>query len=62
MKAQAPQLPHLLKGQFGNPLESPESGVRMSTLVATAPVLQVRDVNQVAALPLGGRIKAEFLV
>jgi hypothetical protein len=57
MQADAPQLPHLLKGHFGNPLETPEGGVRMSGLAASAPALQVRDVNQVAALPLGGRIK-----
>jgi hypothetical protein len=59
MQAQAPQLPHLLKGHFGNPLETPEGGVRMSSLTASAPALQVRDVKQVAALPLGGRIKLD---
>jgi hypothetical protein len=56
MQADSPQLPHLLRGHFGNPLETPE-GVRMSTLAASAPALQVRDVNQIAALPLGGRVK-----
>ena len=44
---------------FGNPLETPEGGVRMSSLTASAPALQVRDVKQVAALPLGGRIKLD---
>jgi hypothetical protein len=57
MQADSPDLPNLLKGHFGNPLETPEGGVRMSSLAASAPALQVRDVNQVAALPLGGRIK-----
>ena len=57
MQADSPQLPHLLKGHFGNPLETPEGGVRMSTLAASAPALQVRDINQIAALPLGGRVK-----
>jgi len=57
MQKEAPQLPHLLKAHFGNPLQTPEGGVRMSALASTAPTLQVRDVNQVAALPLGGRIK-----
>ena len=57
MQADSPQLPHLLKGHFGNPLETTEGGVRMSTLAASAPALQVRDIKQIAALPLGGRIK-----
>ena len=59
MQAESPQLPHLLKGHFGNPLETPEGGVRMSSLAASAPALQVRDVKQIAALPLGGRIKLD---
>jgi hypothetical protein len=59
MQADSPQLPHLLKGQFGNPLQTPEGGVRMGTLAASAPALQVRDVKQVAALPLGGRIRLD---
>ena len=57
MQKDSPELPHLLNGHFGNPLETPKGGVRMSSLAASAPALQVRDVNQVAALPLGGRIK-----
>nr|UXE41684.1 hypothetical protein Hi04_10k_c5966_00017 [uncultured bacterium] len=57
MQAESPQLPHLLKGHFGNPLQTAEGGVRMSSLAASAPTLQVRDVKQIAALPLGGRIK-----
>ena len=57
MQAESPELPHLLKGHFGNPLQTPDGGVRMGSLAASAPALQVRDVKQVAALPLGGRIK-----
>jgi hypothetical protein len=57
MQKAAPQLPNLLRGQFGNPLESKENGVRMSSLVTSAPELKARDVNQIAALPLGGRVK-----
>jgi Zn-dependent protease with chaperone function len=57
MHREAPQLPHLLKGHFGNPLVGPGTGVRMSTLANSAPALQVEDVKQIAALPLGGRIK-----
>ncbi len=59
MQAEAPQLPNLIKGQFGNPLQSPDTGVRMSSLVSGAPALQTKDVKQIAALPLGGRIKLD---
>lgn len=59
MQAEAPQLPNLIKGQFGNSLQSPDAGVRMSSLVSTGPALQEKDVKQIAALPLGGRIKLD---
>jgi hypothetical protein len=59
MQAQAGQLTHLLNGNFGYPLLTQENGVRMSALVPSAPTLQVRDVKQIAALPLGERIKLE---
>lgn len=59
MQAEAPQLTNLIKGQFGNSLHSPEAGVRMSSLVSSAPTLETRDLKQIAALPLGGRIKLD---
>ncbi len=59
MKAEAPQLPNLIKGQFGSSLNSQEAGVRMSGLVSSAPALEPKDVKQIAALPLGGRIKLD---
>ena len=59
VRAEAPQLPNLLKGHFGNPLATSQSEVRMATLASSAPALQIKDVKQVAALPLGGRIKLD---
>src|SRR5271165_3355403 len=59
MQAEAPQLPNLIRAEFGNSLQSPETGVRMSSLVSSAPALQTKDVKQIAALPLGGRIKLD---
>jgi len=59
MQAEAPQLPNLIKAHFGNSLQSPETGVRMSSLVSGAPTLQTKDLTQIAALPLGGRIKLD---
>jgi hypothetical protein len=59
MQAEAPQLTNLIKGQFSNPLQSAETGTRMASLVSTAPALESRDLKQIAALPLGGRIKLD---
>lgn len=59
VKEESPLLPKLLQGHFGNSVNSTDSGVRMSGLLASAAQLQVRDVNQIAALPLGGRIKLD---
>ncbi len=59
MQAEAPQLPNLIRGQFGNSLQSSETGVRMSSLVSSAPALQPKNLKQIAALPLGGRIKLD---
>jgi hypothetical protein len=47
----------LLKGHFGNSLDTAGGEVRMSNLASSAPALQAKDIKQVAALPLGGRIK-----
>jgi hypothetical protein len=48
-------LPNLLQAHIGNSLQA--GGVlRMRELMDGAPQLQVRDLDQIAALPLGGRI------
>ncbi len=59
MQAEAPQLPNLIKGQFSNSIDSQQTGVRMASLVSSAPALETKDVKQIAALPLGGRIKLD---
>jgi hypothetical protein len=59
MQSEAPQLPNLIKGRFSNSLLNAESGVRMASLVSSAPALQSKDLQQIAALPLGGRIKLD---
>jgi hypothetical protein len=48
-------LPNLLQAHIGNGLQSAGS-LRMRELMEGAPQLQVRDLDQIAALPLGGRI------
>jgi hypothetical protein len=51
-------LPALLHAHLGNPLDSGKE-VRMEPLVNNAPPLKMEDVSQIAALPLGGRIKMD---
>jgi hypothetical protein len=59
MQAEAPQLPNLIQAHFSNPLQSQGTGTRMAGLVSSSPALKPTDLNQVAALPLGGRIKLD---
>jgi len=51
------ELPALITPQFGTRMAKKDSVLRMSALLQSAPALQQNDVSQVAALPLGSRIK-----
>ncbi len=51
-------LPALLQAHLGNPLDNGKD-VRMQALVTNAPPLKMNDLSQVAALPLGGRLKMD---
>jgi hypothetical protein len=55
LKARQKDLPNLLQARLGNSLEA-KSGLRMSELMNGAPQLQVRSLDQIAALPLGARV------
>ena len=73
LQQRAPQLPNLLtanmgtsivagsnKGKKGEIIPGAAPGtLRMSTLQTNSPKLEVTDVKQIAALPLGGRIKMD---
>jgi hypothetical protein len=53
-------LPHLIRSDMGNSLKTgigPD--LRMRELTATAPKLEPKKVTQIAALPLGGRIRVD---
>lgn len=52
----APALPNLLRPHLGSGVEEGKS-TRMSVLLASSPELQTRNTDQIAALPLGGRVK-----
>src|SRR5229473_402983 len=58
LQQKAPDLPNLIRPHLGNNLAGGKS-IRMSTLLASAPQLEARRLDQIAALPLGGRIKVD---
>jgi hypothetical protein len=58
LQQKAPELPNLIRSHLGNSIASSKT-VRMSTLLAGAPALEERRLDQIAALPLGGRIKVD---
>ena len=58
MQQSAPELPNLIRPHLGNSVASSKS-IRMSALLASAPELQPQRADQIAALPLGGRIKLD---
>ena len=57
LEARSRELPALITPQFGARMAKKDSVLRMSALLQSAPALQQNDVSQVAALPLGSRIK-----
>jgi hypothetical protein len=58
LQQSAPQLPNLIRPHLGNSLAGNKS-IRMSALLASAPELDPQRTDQIAALPLGGRIKLD---
>ena len=57
LQAHAPQLNALLTTHLGNPLAGAGIASRLSALAAKGPALDNNKLDQVAALPLGGRVK-----
>ena len=57
LQARAPQLNALLTTHLGNPLAEGAAVTRLSALSTQGPALDNNKLDQVAALPLGGRIK-----
>src|SRR4051794_18124349 len=58
LQARSADLPNLLKARMGNFVIA-NNQVRMGALTAGAPQLAPRDATQMAALPLGARIKLD---
>jgi len=53
-----PDLPNLIRPHLGNGVAE-RKGVRMASLLSEAPALDEKRLDQIAALPLGGRIKVD---
>jgi hypothetical protein len=58
LQERAPELKHLIRPHLGDGLAS-KKDVRMAELTAGAPQLETRRTDQIAALPLGGRVKLD---
>jgi hypothetical protein len=58
LQMRAPDLKNLIRSHLGNSLADAKT-IRMSALMNSAPQLEMRRTDQVAALPLGGRIKLD---
>jgi hypothetical protein len=59
LEARAQELPALITPQFGSRMARGNGILRMSALLSAAPPLKVTDVSQIAALPLGSRVKLD---
>jgi hypothetical protein len=56
----ASELPNLLRPHFGNQIASSGKVKRMADLIPEAPKLEMQRTDQVAALPLGGRVRVDL--
>jgi len=56
LQERAPQLTSLIRPHLGNPLGS-NNATRLPSINAAAPKLEDKNIDQIAALPLGGRIE-----
>jgi hypothetical protein len=58
LQQKSPDLPNLIRPHLGNSVSDAKS-TRMSTLLTSAPALDQQRLDQIAALPLGGRIRVD---
>jgi hypothetical protein len=58
LQQRAPELPNLIRPHLGNSF-AVGTNTRMEALLTSAPQLDVQRIDQIAALPLGGRIKLD---
>jgi hypothetical protein len=58
LEQKGPDLPNLIRPHLGNSFASGKN-TRMANLLASTPALDEKRLDQIAALPLGGRIKID---
>ena len=59
LQERAPELKSLIRSHLGNNLVDGKAPVRMAALLQSAPKLEMRRTDQIAALPLGARVKLD---
>jgi peptidase M48-like protein len=59
LQAHSDELHWLISPNFGNKMAKGGDVLRMESLIQRAPALKVTDIHQIAALPLGSRIKLD---
>jgi hypothetical protein len=57
LQQKGPDLPHLIRPHLGNSFGG--KSIRMASLLEAAPALDEKRLDQIAALPLGGRIRVD---
>jgi peptidase M48-like protein len=60
LQQRAPELPGLLRPHLGNQVTNNGKVERMAGLIPQAPKLEMQRTDQIAALPLGGRVKVDL--
>ena len=58
LQERAPDLPNLIRPHLGNSFAGSKN-IRMSSLMGSTPALDGKRLDQIAALPLGGRIRVD---
>lgn len=58
IQASAPQMKNLIRGHLGDSLLNGDA-TRMSSLMTSSPQFDPKKLDQIAALPLGGRVKVD---
>src|SRR6185437_6373610 len=56
LSARSDDVPHLIRPLLGNRMSDTKKDLRLSGLMEMAPELEIRDKNQISALPLGSRV------
>lgn len=57
LASRGPLLPHLLAANLGNQVANADALNRLAEFAASAPALEENKIEQIAALPLGSRVK-----